>query len=79
MTAYLANAEGPSLKTEHGGSTNDVERSLNETVTDKIRKCRSDYNNNQPNTTSFIHLIPCTSGRLHSEFVTFILKGSSGN
>ena len=27
---------------------NDIDRSLNETVTDKIRKYRADYNNNPP-------------------------------
>ena len=30
---------------------NDIDRSLNETVTDKIRKYRVDYNNNPPNST----------------------------
>jgi hypothetical protein len=35
---------------------NDVDRSLNETVPDKIRKYRADYNNNPPNDISFIPL-----------------------
>ena len=48
---------------------NDVDRSLNETVTDKIRKYRDDYNNNPPTTISFIPDIASTSGRLHSGFV----------
>jgi hypothetical protein len=48
---------------------NDIDRSLNETVTDKIRKYRPDCNNNPPNSTSFIITITSTSGRLHSEFV----------
>jgi hypothetical protein len=47
----------------------DIDRSLNETVTDKKRKYRGDYNNNPPNTISFIPDIASTSGRLHSEFV----------
>ena len=48
---------------------NNVDRSLNETVTDKIRKCRTDYNNIPPNDISFMSTITNTSGRLHSEFV----------
>jgi hypothetical protein len=32
---------------------NDIDRSQIESVTDKIRKYRSDYNNNPPNTISF--------------------------
>jgi hypothetical protein len=50
---------------------NDIDRSLNET-TDKIRKYRSDYNNNPPNVTSFMSVIVSTSGRLHSEFVRLL-------
>jgi hypothetical protein len=45
---------------------NDVDRSLNEDTTDKIRKYRADYNNNPPNTISFMSNITSTSGRLHS-------------
>ena len=48
---------------------NDIDRSLNEAAADKIRKYRTDYNNNPPSVTSFIPDIPSTSGRLHSEFV----------
>ncbi len=33
---------------------NDIDKSLNETVTDKIRKYRTDYNNNPPTTVSFM-------------------------
>ena len=39
---------------------NDIDRSLNEGSTDKIRKYRSDYNNNPPNTVSFMSPIPST-------------------
>ena len=53
---------------------NDVDRSLNETVSGKIRKYHSDYNNNPPDTISFIPPIPSTSGRLHSEFVLLFLQ-----
>jgi hypothetical protein len=45
-----------------------IDRSLNEVADDKIRKYRDDYNNNPPNTVSFIPTIVSTSGRLHSEF-----------
>ena len=51
---------------------NDIDRSLNEAATDKIRKYRADYNNNPPNVTSFIPAIVSTSGRLHSEFVRIL-------
>jgi hypothetical protein len=48
---------------------NNLDQSLNDTVADKIRKYRPDYNNNPPNTISFMPAITSTSGRLHSEFV----------
>jgi hypothetical protein len=38
----------------------------------KIRKYRSDYNNNPPNTVSFMTSISSTSGRVHSEFVRLL-------
>ncbi len=50
----------------------DIDRSLNETVTDKIRKYQVDYNNNPPNSISFISDIASTSGRLYSEFVSVL-------
>ena len=49
--------------------SNDKDRSLHETVVNKIRKYRADYNNRSLNTISFIPAISSTSGRLHSEFV----------
>ena len=51
---------------------NDIDRSLNESVTDKIRKYRADYNNNPPNVIAFMSDIASTSGRLHSEFVRLL-------
>ena len=48
---------------------NKLDQSLNDAAADKIRKSRADYNNNPPNTVSFIPAIDSTSGRLHSEFV----------
>ena len=51
---------------------NDIHRSLNESVSDKIRKYRSDYNNNPPNYISFMPAIATTSGKLHSEFVRLL-------
>jgi hypothetical protein len=52
---------------------NDMDKSLNEAVTDKprIRKYRTDYNNN-PNVISFMPAIASTSGRLHSEFIRIL-------
>ncbi len=51
---------------------NNIDRSLNEDADDKIRKYRADYNNNPPNTVSFMPGIVSTSGRLHSAFVRLL-------
>ncbi len=51
---------------------NDIDKSLNETVTDKIRTYRADYNNNPPSAVSFMLAIPSTSGRIHSEFIRLL-------
>ena len=51
---------------------NDIDRSLNEAAADKIRKYRSDYNNNPPSSVAFMPIIVSTSGRLHSEFVRLL-------
>jgi hypothetical protein len=51
---------------------NDIDRSLNEATTDKIRKYRGDYNNNPPSAVSFIPAIASTSGRLHIEFIRLL-------
>jgi hypothetical protein len=45
----------------------DIDRSLNETVSDKIRKYGSDDNNKPPKSVSFMTVITSTSDRLHSE------------
>jgi hypothetical protein len=50
---------------------NDIDKSLNETAADRIRKYRTDYNN-PPNDVSFIPPIASTSGRMHSEFVRIL-------
>ncbi len=50
----------------------DVNRTLNETVTDKIRQYRADYNNRPSTAISFMPDIPITSGRLHCEFVRLL-------
>ena len=51
---------------------NDIDRSLNEAVTDKVRKYRADYNSNPPNVVAFMSGIPSTSDRLHSEFIRLL-------
>ena len=56
----------------HSDYPNDIDRSLNETVTNKIRNYRVDYYNSPPNAPSFIPDITSTSGRLHSEFVRLL-------
>jgi hypothetical protein len=40
---------------------NNIDRSLNESADDKIRKYRADYNNNPPKTVSFMSVIVSTS------------------
>ena len=50
----------------------DIDKSLNEAATDKIRKYRADYNNNPPNAISFMPAIASTSDRLHSEFIRLL-------
>jgi hypothetical protein len=51
---------------------NDIDKSLNEVVTDKIRKYRTDYYNKSPTTVSFMFAVASVSGRLHSEFVRLL-------
>ena len=60
----------------HKHYPNDTDRSLNEVVTDKIRKYHNDYNNNPPNDISFITTIVSTYGRLHREFVCLLFLQS---
>ena len=50
----------------------DIDKSLNEAAADKIRKYRTDYNNNPPNAISFMPVIASTSDRLHSEFIRLL-------
>jgi hypothetical protein len=50
---------------------NDLDTSINESVVDKIRQYRADYNNRPPNSISFMSPIGSTSGCLHSEFYSF--------
>ncbi len=50
---------------------NDMDKSLNESDDDKIRKYHGDYNNN-PNAISFMPAIASTSGRLHHEFIRIL-------
>jgi hypothetical protein len=67
----FGSSSDPSLN-GHLHYPNDIDKSLNETDTDKIRKYLSDCNNNPPNTVSFIPGIISTSGRLHSEFIRLL-------
>ncbi len=48
---------------------NDIDRSLNETDSDKIRTYHTDHDNNPPTVISFMTTIASTSGRIQSEFV----------
>ncbi len=51
---------------------NNLDQSLNDTTDEKVLIYRTDYNNNPPNTVSFMPAIASTSGRLHSEFVRLL-------
>ncbi len=51
---------------------NDLDKPLNEAAADIIRKYRVDYNQNPPNTISFMKAIVNTPGRIHSEFVRIL-------
>ena len=51
---------------------NNLDQSLNDEATDKIRKYRVDYNNRSPSEVSFMPAITSTSGMLHSEFVRLL-------
>jgi hypothetical protein len=66
----FASCSDPNLN-GHLHFPNDIDRSLHEAAADKIRKYRADYNNNPPNAISYFPTFASTSGRLHSEFVTF--------
>ncbi len=55
---------------EHLHYPNDIDKSLNEAASDKIRKY--DYDNNPPNAVSFMPSISSMSGRLHSEFIRLL-------
>ncbi len=70
MNVFGSNSD-PSLN-GHLHYPNDIDRSINEDTTDKIRKYHTDYNNNPPNITSFMSDFPSMSARLHSEFVCLL-------
>ncbi len=65
----------PSLN-GHLNYPNDIDKSLNEVATDKIRNYHVDYKNNPPKTISFMTDFPSTSGRIHSDFVCLLFLES---
>ncbi len=69
----FGSSSDPTLNgTLHYPNPNDIDRSLNETTADKIRKYHSDYYNNPPNAIAFMPVIDSTSDRLHSEFIRLL-------
>jgi hypothetical protein len=62
LVGYLVNGAGPVP----------LVLDLNENANDKIRKYRTDYNNNPRNVVAFMVPIAGTNGRLHSDFITFL-------
>ena len=67
----VGSSTGPILN-GHLRYPNNLDQSLNDAAADKVRKYRADYNNNPPNTVSFMPAIASTSRRLHSEFVRLL-------
>ena len=67
----FGSSSDPSIN-DHLHYPNDLDGSLKETVTDKIRQYHTDYNNRPSNPISFIPAIPSTSGSLHSELVLLL-------
>jgi hypothetical protein len=55
---------------------NNLDQSLNDTVTDKLSKYRADYNFNPSRGVVFMTTIASTSGRLHSEFIRILFLQS---
>ncbi len=51
---------------------NNIDESLNKVAKDKIRKYRTDYNNNPPNAVAFMPAMAGTTGRLYSEFIRLL-------
>jgi hypothetical protein len=69
----FGSSSDPTLNgTLHYPNPNDIDKSLNDSAADKIRKYRADYNNNPHNAISFMPVIVSTSGRLHSEFIRLL-------
>ena len=69
----FGSSSDPSIN-EHLHYPHDLDRSLNETVTDKSRQYHtdSDYNNRPSNVISFMSVIASSSGCLHSELVCLL-------
>ncbi len=67
----VTRSSDPSLN-GHLNYPNDIDRLLNEVTTDTIKKYRVDYNNNPPDSISFITAVVSTSGRIHSDFVCLL-------
>jgi hypothetical protein len=56
----------------HDSLTIQTDRSLTRLTSDKIRKYRTDCNNNPPTSISFMSDIPSTSRRLYSDFMCLL-------
>jgi hypothetical protein len=67
----FGSSSDPSLN-GHLRYPNNMDRSLYDAADDEIRKHHANYNNNPPNTVSFMTAIASTSGRLHGEFVRLL-------
>jgi hypothetical protein len=70
---YNIESSCQTLINEHLHYPNNLDQSLNDTVVDKLRKYRPDYNNNPPRGIDFMTTIVSTSGRLHSKFIRILV------
>jgi hypothetical protein len=68
LGGYLSNVDPPG----HLRYPNNLDQSLNDTSSDKIRRYRTDYSNNPSRGVGFMFTITSTSGRLHSEFIRIL-------
>ena len=69
---YNIESSCQTLFNAHLRCPNNLDQSLNDTVTDKLRKYHDDYNFNPTRGVGFMSVIDSTFGRLHSEFIRIL-------
>ena len=71
MHECWGSSSNPSLN-DHLHYPTDIDRTLNESASDKVLQHRADDNNRPSHSISFMSAIAITSGRIHSEFVLLL-------